>query len=435
MKREMMKKRMTTLIITFVAGGLLLVTEGISQAKITLTLWSGFSELTPVYELAIKDYESLHPNVSIKLATFDLRDQERKLAVALPSGTGPDMIETCLFTSYKYMEGGYFKKLPAELLKFRNESCFSYNVREVDDYGMPWFGNVDGLYWNKTMFMEAALPGPPKTYKEQTEYAQKLAKYDAKGRVTRSGYSLRLSGAGSGVAEKLWIIGVMPYGGKIVAQAPSGKYHNGYNNEAGRNALKLYIDYLYKYKIDSFEVKHDAEAFALERTAMLMREAWVVGHMKEHAPDVDYDTSILPVVSKYDLTSGLGQTYCLYVTETSKNSDIAWDFIKFVESPKYLKHMYLNVGWVPTRKDISYEDVYKEAPQLRNLTYKDYNNVQFYDPMVCTDEIYTKLAERLMAAYTRKDLLDNPEGIAKVIAEAAEETDNILKEAGLYGER
>jgi len=55
--------------------------------------------------------------------------------------------------------------------------------------------------------------------------------------------------------------------------------------------------------------------------------------------------------------------------------------------------------------------------------------------MACTDEIYTKLAERLMAAYTRKDLLDNPEGIAKVIAEAAEETDNILKEAGLYGER
>jgi len=333
------------------------------------------------------------------------------------------------------MEGGYFKKLPAELLKFRNESCFSYNVREVDDYGMPWFGNVDGLYWNKTMFMEAALPGPPKTYKEQTEYAQKLAKYDAKGEVIRSGYSLRLSGAGSGVAEKLWIIGVMPYGGIIVAQAPSGKYHNGYNNEAGRNALKLYIDYLYKYKIDSFEVKHDAEAFALERTAMLMREAWVVGHMKQHAPDVDYDTSILPVVSKYNLTSGLGQTYCLYVTKTSKNSDIAWDFIKFVESPKYLKHMYLNVGWVPTRKDVSYEDVYKEAPQLRNLTYKDYNNVQFYDQMVCTDEIYTKLAERLMAAYTRKDLLDNPEGIAKVIAEAAEETDNILKEAGLYGEK
>ena len=429
-----MGKRMV-LIIALVAGSLLFVTGVISQAKITLTLWSGFSELTPVYELAIKDYESLHPNVSINLATFALRDHERKLTIALPSGTGPDIIETCLFTSYKYMEGGYLRKLPAELLKFRNESCFSYNIRKVDIYGMPWFGNVDGLYWNRTMFMEAGLPGPPKTYREQTEYAQKLTKYGTKGEVIGSGYSLRLSGGGSGVAEKFWIIGVMPFGGRVVAQVPSGKYHNGYNNEAGKNALKLYIDYLYKHRIDSFKVKHDAEAFALEKTAMLMREAWVVGHMKEHAPKVDYDTNILPLVSKYNLRSGLGQSYCLYVTKASKNLDIAWDFIKFIENPKYLKYMYLNVGWVPTRKDVSYEYVYKQVPQLRNFTYKDYNNVQLYDPMICTDDIYTKLAERFMAAYRRSDLLDNPRGIARVIADAAEETDNILKEAGLYGER
>lgn len=428
-----MKKRMKALITTFVAGGLLLVMGGIPQAKTTLIFWSGYFELTPVYELIIKDYENLHPNVDIKLATFALRDHEQKLATALPTRTGPDMFETCLFTSYKYMKGGYLRKLPAELLKFRNKSCFPYNIRKVDDYGMPWFGNVDGLYWNKTMFMEAGLPGPPKTYKEQTEYAQKLTKYSSTGEVIRSGYSLRLSGGGSGVAEKFWIIGIMPYGGKVVAQAPSGKYHNGYDNEAGRNALKLYIDYLNKYKIDSFKVKHDAEAFALEKTAMLMREAWVVGHMKKHAPNVNYGTSILPVVSKYNLRSGVGQTYSLYVTKTSKNLEIAWDFIKFMESPKYLKYMYLNVGWVPTRKDISYEDVYKQAPQLRTFTYKDYNNVQYYDPMVCTDEIYTKLARHLMAAYPRQDLVDDPEGIANVIAKAAEKTDNILKEAGLYG--
>ncbi|NQS90427.1 hypothetical protein HQ584_11640 [Patescibacteria group bacterium] len=60
-------------------------------------------------------------------------------------------------------------------------------------------------------------------------------------------------------------------------------------------------------------------------------------------------------------------------------------------------------------------------------------NTQHYS--LKRDEIYTKLAERLMAAYRRSDLLDNPRGIARVIADAAEETDNILKEAGLYGER
>jgi len=43
-----------------------------------------------------------------------------------------------------------------------------------------------------------------------------------------------------------------------------------------------------------------------------------------------------------------------------------------------------------------------------------------------------KLAERLVKAYQDKSLLDNPTGVAKVIHEAAEETNEILKENKLY---
>ena len=49
-----------------------------------------------------------------------------------------------------------------------------------------------------------------------------------------------------------------------------------------------------------------------------------------------------------------------------------------------------------------------------------------------TDEAFTKLAERLVKAYQDKSLLDNPAGITKVIHEAAEETNEILKENKLY---
>ena len=49
------------------------------------------------------------------------------------------------------------------------------------------------------------------------------------------------------------------------------------------------------------------------------------------------------------------------------------------------------------------------------------------------DEVYTKLAGRLERAYRDRSLVDNPEGIAKTIKEAARETDEILKEAGEYG--
>jgi hypothetical protein len=48
------------------------------------------------------------------------------------------------------------------------------------------------------------------------------------------------------------------------------------------------------------------------------------------------------------------------------------------------------------------------------------------------DEIMTKLAERLVTAYLDASLVDNPDGIAQVIEDAANETNEILDKAGLY---
>jgi len=56
-----------------------------------------------------------------------------------------------------------------------------------------------------------------------------------------------------------------------------------------------------------------------------------------------------------------------------------------------------------------------------------------YPLTTATDEIYTKLAEKMVIAFQDASLVDNPAGIAKVISEAAKQTDDILKEAGAYG--
>jgi multiple sugar transport system substrate-binding protein len=72
------------------------------------------------------------------------------------------------------------------------------------------------------------------------EYAQKLAEYDGD-KLISSGLSLRLSGGGSGVGEKFWMY-LFPNGGTIIEKTPSGKWHNGYNNEAGRKTVLMYLD-------------------------------------------------------------------------------------------------------------------------------------------------------------------------------------------------
>jgi ABC-type glycerol-3-phosphate transport system substrate-binding protein len=59
---------------------------------VKLTLWSGYPEMKPYFDAAAKFYNELHPNVTIEVSTFPLRDIERKYAVSLPTNSGPDKI-------------------------------------------------------------------------------------------------------------------------------------------------------------------------------------------------------------------------------------------------------------------------------------------------------------------------------------------------------
>jgi len=93
-------------------------------------------------------------------------------------------------------------------------------------------------------------------------------------------------------------------------------------------------------------------------------------------------------------------------------------------------------GWQPFRKGVDYSQLYKTRPQLKTFidaaqtkghTVYDYENIA---PIF---EIHSRMADRLMAAFKRADLMDNPAGIAKVIKDTAAETNRILDENGLLG--
>ena len=64
--------------------------------------------------------------------------------------------------------------------------------------------------------------------------AYKTFKTDENGQTTRSGLSLRLSGQGSGVAEKFWIL-LLQYGKTLIRETPegSGKWVAEYNGPEG----------------------------------------------------------------------------------------------------------------------------------------------------------------------------------------------------------
>ena len=409
---------------------------------VKLTLWSGYPEMKPYFDAAAKFYNELHPNVTIEVSTFPLRDIERKYAVSLPTNSGPDIAESHIYIAQMHIENGSLMPNSPEVTKFLKSGVFhplfvSDSTWEGTVYGVPILFSLDSLLYNTQMFKEAGLSTPPKNWDEMVSMGKKLTKYDAQGNVTRSGLSLRLFGAGSGVAAKWWYF-LKSAGGELFEECTpkSGKYRAGYDNEAGRDTLKLYIDGLYKHKIHEPKLKQDAEGFANQQAAMFVRESWLVGYMKKNAPAVQYAVAPLPAGKK---TNTLLFWTNVYVTRSSKQPKEAWDFVMFMANGPKLKELeqilYNTVGWMPPRNDVAkrHPQIYTEVPQYKYFAEVPKNyELYAYPRLSVTDEAFTKLAERLVKAYQDKSLLDNPAGITKVIHEAAEETNEILKENKIY---
>ena len=275
------------------------------------------------------------------------------------------------------------------------------------------------------MFAEAGITAPPATMDELWADAAKLAKVDADGNVTRSGISLRLSGQGSGVAEKFWIL-LMQYGKSLISKTADGKYQVDYNGPEGAALLARYVDSL-KNKVDSPNIEHDAKAFETLATAMFARESWVIADIAANAPELvgHYGTIALP---KADLGGG----EYMFVPAASPNAACAWDFIKYLTEQQQQLDIATLAGWLPARADLDLTQFLADNPGYEGFFKKPAGTtVDYYAPIPEYDEIITKLATHLVDAYADfENLSGHPDKIQALLDTWAAETKDILKANG-----
>jgi multiple sugar transport system substrate-binding protein len=407
-------------------------------APVTLNLWGGFPEIQPVFEKAAAEYKKTHPNVTINVLTAPLREFEQKMAATIPADSAADILDANPFAIQKYVAAGLLPPVPDKLVTWMTQpGRIPKNLLENNKgkdgkyYGVNYFMGRHGVYYNTDMFKAAGLPNGPQTMDDLNTMSQKLAKTDASGTLTVSGISLRLSGAGSGIAEKFWMW-LFPMGGSIIEQGKSGKWHNNYNNEAGWATMQMYLDSVYKTKVVNHQIKADTEAFELGLTAMYARESSVIGDIAKKAPTLNYSAMPMPKGKRWgDLANGEN----LYVTKSSKNPEVAWDFVSFLVSDQWMMELVNVTGWLPQRADLDFKALIEKYPAYKAFLYSDPNYELYVYPMLPEfDEIETKMAEKLAKMYLDPTLATNQDAMKKAMADMAKETDDILKRNGNYGE-
>ncbi|WP_306120178.1 MULTISPECIES: extracellular solute-binding protein [unclassified Roseitalea] len=398
----------------------------------TLTVWSGFPEMAPFYERVAEALKQDYPDLEVNVEAIALREHEKRIALGLTSGAGGvKVIELAGSTAQRYIENDLLPPVPDDLADFVTdpENFGEFFVESASDdgtvYGVPLFRGQGALFYNVDMLEAAGLDGPPATMAEYTDYAEKLTQRDDNGNPTVSGWSLRLSGGGQGIAEKFWI-NLFQFGGDLLEQTDDGKWRAAYANEAGRQALKQYLQNVHTLNTVSEQMPADAEAFQREQTAMFIRESWVIGDTAAKAPDLNYATAPLPEGS-------IALAVNLYVSDA--DSEAAWAFTREANEPEHLVWMLENVGWLPNRANVDYSPVTEAIPQFS--AFVDYPaDYEFFTlPAIGPiEEILTRFAAQLTRAFGDASLAEDDAAIDAYLAAAAEETNRILEREGLLAQ-
>jgi len=401
-----------------------------AQAQ-TVTVWTGYPELAPFYEHVAQGLKGEYPSLDVRVEAIPIREHERRIALGLTSGsTGTLVIELSGSTVRRYIENDLIPPAPPEVVDFVtapgnfNDFFIQQASYQGKVYGIPIYRGQGALFYNTKMFEAAGLSGPPTTMAEYTDYAEKLTVRDAAGNATRSGWSMRLSGGGQGIAEKFWI-NLHQYGGSVLVEEGDGKWRADFANDAGRQALSQYLENVHTLKTVSPEMPADAEAFEREQTAMFIRESWVIGDIAAKAPGLTYATAPLPVGT-------IALPNNLYVNVEGPEAEMAWKFAMATNEPENLLWMLENVGWLPNRVNVDYSPITTTVPGFAGFLDLPDDYTFFTLPAIGPiEEVLTRLAARLTSAYGNPALAGDDAAITAFLAETAAETNAILDREGI----
>lgn len=136
----------------------------INKAKVTLNLWTWYTDQTDAWPQRIAEYEAMHPNVTIQNRIFgNLGDYTPPLEAAVSAGQAPDIFGPSNL-AVTYAKGGVLLNLSKHFPKsFLNQFFDSANAEYTyngGQYGVAWEAQTFGLYYNPALLEKAGVDVP-----------------------------------------------------------------------------------------------------------------------------------------------------------------------------------------------------------------------------------------------------------------------------------
>lgn len=334
------------------AGGKQEAEEKKPETLVYWTHWEQMGIFNNYYVQKGKEYAATHPDelIGVEVVTIPYSGYEAKFLSTFNAKKGaPDF-----FNGMAHIWGGLYNfadPMPEKLAERVDDQLASYlkpiGVLGGTRYGIPVeAGNFQQLYVNVDMFQEAGLnPNvPPETFDDLLEYAKKMTKYDGSGKVTRGGFGIRYSGGPLGISDKNLTI-MHAFGGRMYD--PTKNVASGVaNSKESVEALDWIGKLITEHKVTSLEVGSPSAALAQSRAAMILRESWLIGWLRDNSPNLNFKVYSAPR-QRQIIGGGNLFPWANMVYANSPNRELAWRFIDFVFTPDNDLEQTMAQGMLP----------------------------------------------------------------------------------------
>jgi sn-glycerol 3-phosphate transport system substrate-binding protein len=214
-------------------------------------------------------------------------------------------------------------------------------------WGIPFQRSTIVLYYNKEAFKEAGLDPnrAPANWKEQIEYAQKLTKRDASGKVTQWGIQIPSSGFPYWLFQALAI----QAGTNLMNATGTQTY---YDRPEVIEGLTYWVDLVKKYKVHPegiVEWGTTPKDFFERKVAMMWTTTGNLTNVKTNAK-FDFGVAMLPAGKQRGSPTGGGNFY-LFKKSTPAQREAAFKFIRWVTTPQRAAQWGIDTGYVAVRPD------------------------------------------------------------------------------------
>lgn len=364
--------------------------------------WGGYEG--KALEALVEEFNQTHPHIKVIPSFFVIGD---KLLAAIAGGVPPDIATLWDSMLVDMGESGCFIPLEERMQQagFTRDSflpgIWEYGMFGKHRWGVPTTLNVLGIYYNKKFAREAGLDpdDPPDSISELEEWSQRLLRISPSESIERIGY------IPNNTIIWFWNFGgdvYEPLTRRMVVDQPANRRALEW---MARMYMRVGLENWRRFSAGFGAYQSPQNPFFVGKLAMREDGQWLIMFIRQFAPDLDYGIFAYPNA----ITGGPGYTYTSgsfwAIPVGTKHPDEAWEFLKWLISPKQNARFCAALFNIPPLKATLEEPAFKKVVDEKLQFFIDQllqGRARPYPALPITNLIVDRIIQGAEVVYGRK---------------------------------